>query len=142
MSEARSRRQLHAGRDPDGFVDGELRGFGPLRRARSLARSTGSVTGPGVAVGVTLGGLGLGLLLHPARLELRSRLLALEDRDLVTQLPDELVLPALFFKQLLDAPQQQLHQRCTLRFGNHRQWIRVGHARQGGTSGVELRLSR
>jgi hypothetical protein len=85
---------------PDGLVDVELRGFGPLRRSPSLARSTGSVTGPGVA----LGGVGLGPLLHPARLECGFRLLALEDRDLVAQLSDELGLPALFLKQLLDPP--------------------------------------
>ncbi len=123
-------------------MDGELRGFRPLRRARSLARSTGAVTGSCVTVGVTLGALGLGLLLHPARLELRSRLLALEHRDLVAQLPDEFGLPALFFKQLLDARQQRLDQRRALRFGNLRQSIRVGHARQVRTSGVGLRVSR
>ncbi|WP_300971530.1 hypothetical protein [Thiocapsa sp.] len=100
-------------------MDGELRGFGPLRRSGSLARSTGSVTGPGVTVGGTLGGFGLGLLLHPARFECRSRLLALEHRDLVAQLPDEFGLPALFFKQLLDARQQRFDQRRALGFANH-----------------------
>ncbi|MFB1486158.1 MULTISPECIES: hypothetical protein [unclassified Thiocapsa] len=65
-----------------------------------------------------------------------------EVRDLVAQLPDELGLPALFVKQLLDPPQQRLDQRRTLCFANHRQWIRVGHARQVMMSGVELRAVR
>jgi hypothetical protein len=120
--------------DPDGLVDGELCGLAPLR-APSLRRSTCSVTGSGR----TVGDLGLGLLLHSARLELRRSLLALEDRDLVALLLDELGLPALLFKHTLDPRQEHLAHLPTPRFIKHRQSIRVSHARQMGRSGATVR---
>ena len=75
-------------------------------------------------------------LFHPARLERRSRLLALEDRDLGEQLLDNLGLPALFFQQTLDLRQEHLNQRRTFGLTMHRQWIRISHTRLMRHSGV------
>ncbi|HSO83028.1 MAG TPA: hypothetical protein VLR48_10495 [Thiocapsa sp.] len=50
-------------------------------------------------------------------------------------------MPALFLKHLLDPREQKLDQRCALRFANHRQWIRISHARQMKCSGATVCLA-
>jgi hypothetical protein len=62
--------------------------------------------------------LGIALALHPARLERRLRLLALEHRDLVAQLLDGFRLLLELLCQTFDQHHQLLDQRAALHVGD------------------------
>jgi hypothetical protein len=122
--EARVLGNRRLGRDLDRLVDRQRLGLAALGRPGTLALSpVVLVVGIG-PVGI-LTGLGLGF--HPARFELRLRLLPLEHGDLVAHLLDDLSLPAVLLKHVLKLYQQLLHQRAALRFGNARQLFEIRH---------------
>ncbi len=116
--EAGVRRQRLTRGDLDGLVNRQLLALAALRRARTLAVRL-------------LGVRRLGRRVHTARLELRLRLLALEHGDLVAQLLNQLRLPQYLLDELLDLPEQSIHQRTALCLGDVRQLFVARHLYDG-----------
>ncbi|MEA3643032.1 MAG: hypothetical protein VBE63_24275 [Lamprobacter sp.] len=97
-------------------MNAQLRSFGALARARALASALGFVRVVLLLIALS------GFLLHPAGLEARLALLALEPRDLIAQLLDGLGLLLGLLGQGLDQAHQLLDQRCALGLGNGREF--------------------
>ena len=109
-----------------------------LRRLAEPGRRPGPVPSPRLASGVGRVAW-VGLFFHPARLELGLPFLALEHRDLITQLLDQFALSQRLLNQLLDLLQQLLNQRRTVRFSDHRKRISVSHTRKISQSRSKVR---
>ncbi len=107
--EARVRRQRLARRDQAILVDAQLRRLMPLGQTRSLAAGLGRGPSPCLRIALTF---------HPAGLERRLRLLALEHRNLIAQLLDGFRLPVGFLSQPFDQRHQLLDHRGAFRVGD------------------------